>query len=974
MRTRHRLAAFTAAALLVTGLTPGAANAIPGPAVIDAHDSFIPTRADEITSSASGTVYTTDIGGFGNVFLTPAPMTTGSEPIDLGPRQRTRLAPTISGDHVALPQAGATPETPVTQVKYCVVGALDGCPTTLTFNAPVDYAYIGNAGDRAIVFKLGTHTLGLATWEGLLDVSYVLPNTYSELPSAVGDAVGVAVSGGGNVTYLDRESETVTDLGDGDGAVLSPVAVYWYLVGAEVDPGVFATRILGAERGEAPSPVQLAELAGSPGITTFAATDAAVAWLTPNDDEEGTNALYTLPIMGGDPVLYARPITTSGLAVLEYGSQFLVNDRLASVPGFYAVNPGSFTGTLRGLLPTRPAITLSLSVSNGRAVYVDDTTPDLPMYLRSVTNASPGPETSVTDWTDGSGAISGPYVAFTRPGEIDSLTEVHYGRAEGPFTVRSFPVSDVGKVAVSGNRVLVTGGVNTRVIDMPTNTITSYGHVFGAVFGDYLATLNYDTGQVQRRNLVSGSVQTVRAAIPGCTAFCVDEDAWQLAVWGNEVVFAFSHGGTTPGTKAGLWDGNATTTTNLSMLIDGTDPTFTEVTYWDGLLLVARNDATVHLYDMHDGAADHLIDDYAEEPFALDGDVVAWRPLSDLRAVVRVIDDFVDDYAARPRYLGGNQPAGFGGDSPAGSVWTPTFLTSQDVTGNLLLHSGSPTGPVVRSLSFTSEHGVINPTWNGEDGDDEPVVQGSYWWTIDVNGAETTPLLRSDGVTPASGRVWVSRSALGPPTLTAPVLVSDVSTTDVFNLTWTTPAGAPSGTSYGIVRSVNGGAPALWATTTNTSLRVASAARGNTYRYTVTAVDPAGRVGTPSAQKTTVVPYNDISAGVVLTGPWSNVSNTNEYAFQHRTSSTAGATFTFHAVGNTIWLVGNKGAGYGQFQVSIDGGAYSGTYDAYSPTTKFRQVLYSRGSLSNANHTIKIRVYGTRGRPLVSVDAIAFRR
>jgi hypothetical protein len=971
---RTRLAALTAAALLATGLTPGTAFAA-GPYVVDAHDSYIPTRADEITSSASGTVYTTDIGGFGTVFLTVAPMTTGSEPIDLGPRQRTRLSPTISGDRVALPQAGTTPETPVSTVKYCVVGAVDGCPTTLLFSAPVGYTYIGNAGDVAIVFDLGTHTLGLASWEGVLLHSYALPTVYTELPGAVGDGDGVAVSGGGNVTYLDRDSGTVTDLGDGDGAALSPLAVYWYLAGAEVDPGEFETLIFRASRGEVPSPSgPPIRLPDAPGISGFAGTDDALAWLTPNDDEDGTNSLWTYGADTPDPVRYSRPITTSGLAAFENTPQFLVNDRLASVPGLYGVSPGGHTGTLRGLVPIRPAVTYSVSISNGRAVYVDDTTADLPAYLRPVTpDDPPGRETSVTGRTAGSAAISGPYVAFTRPSPVAGKIEVVYGRAEGPFTTRTLSANDVGTVAVSGNRVLLTGGASTFVIDMPTNSVQNFGPLLGAIFGDYLATIDYNSGVVERWDLVRGLGEVVRPFVPGCVSSCVDTDTWQIAVWGDEVVYAFTHGGTSPGTEAARWTGRSHTTIPLPMLVSGTDLTTTEVTYWSGLLLAARTDSTVHLYDLREGAADHLVDDYAEGPLAIDGGVIGWRPLTDLRAVVRGIGDFVPGYSAEPRYLGGTQPAGFGAGSPGGPTWSATLLVSQDVSGTLSLHAGTPSGPVIRTFPVASEHGEISLTWDGLDGDDHPVPQDSYWWTVDVAGPVSDPLARSNG-TLAFERVWVSRTPLGPPTLTTPVLASDVSTTEQFNIYWTAPTGAPKGTRYQIMRSINGAPPALWDTVTSTFTTVASAVRGNTYRYTVRAVDPAGRIGFLSTQKTTVVPYNDVSKGVVRTGPWTNVTSLNLYAFQHHNTSTPGATYSFHAVGTAIWVVGNKGIGYGQFQVSIDGGAYSGLYDAYSPTTKFRQVLYSRGSLSNANHTIKIRVYGTKGRPTFGVDAIAFRR
>jgi hypothetical protein len=151
-------------------------------------------------------------------------------------------------------------------------------------------------------------------------------------------------------------------------------------------------------------------------------------------------------------------------------------------------------------------------------------------------------------------------------------------------------------------------------------------------------------------------------------------------------------------------------------------------------------------------------------------------------------------------------------------------------------------------------------------------------------------------------------------------------------------------------------------------------AAGNTYRFRVTAVDPSGRSGAVSAEKTTVAPYDDSAAGATYAGSWGVVTSTLRYAGREHFSDTAGATVTFTATGTSIWLVGDKSAGYGQFQVSIDGGAYSGLYSAYSASTAYRQVLYARGGLSNATHTIKVRVYGTAGRPRVSIDAVGYKR
>jgi hypothetical protein len=55
-------------------------------------------------------------------------------------------------------------------------------------------------------------------------------------------------------------------------------------------------------------------------------------------------------------------------------------------------------------------------------------------------------------------------------------------------------------------------------------------------------------------------------------------------------------------------------------------------------------------------------------------------------------------------------------------------------------------------------------------------------------------------------------------------------------------------------------------------------------------------------------------------------------------------------------------------------GAYSAAIDSYGSTTRYRQVLYTRTGLSDATHTIKVRVVGTSGRPAVGIDGVAFLR
>lgn len=967
---RRRVAATSLAVLLAAGAAAVPALAGIGPVVIDDHDSFLPTRAFDIASSSAGTIFGTDIGGYGRNYLVIGEMTTGSPKVDLGPGNFAPVRPSLRGSRVAIPQPGDEYDSPVTVVKSCAIGT---CPTMSTFTAPAGTQYVGNAEDRAVVWNDTTDTLSLVTWTGgTVTHNYSLPGV-EYTPDAEGDLTGTAVSAGGDIFYMTRTSATVHTLGFGNEVALTPTYVAWYAMGVgESEP--YRTNVYRVVRATPAVAATVTTLPGDPGIDTFAASDSGAAYTVPNGDGDGTDALYTMA-WDGSPVLYPRPLTTNGLAAFHTGSTFLVNDRLAGIPGFYKVAPGAPSGTLTGLAPIRPAITLNLAVSHERAVYNDDMTEDAPMFVRGVANGEAGPESTVTAWTRGGAlALSGPYVAFTREGSTASTTRVVYGRVEGPFTTRVLPAAEVGNVGISGRTVYVTNGTRSRLIDVVTGAETDLGHSFTGVFGNYAVTLNYDTGLIQRRNLLTGSVGTIRAAIAGCTTDCIDEERPQIAVWGGEVVYAFQR--RSGGVVAEHWSAATGTRTPLPMLTTGGAPQWYDLEYWAGLLLVSRVGSEVFLYDFRSGfdTVGVQVDTDAERPIGLDGHVVAWRPNSHLRGVVRDVRDFVPGYVAQPRYLGTVSPGGFGEGLGSG-VWAPSMLVSQDVDWTLQVRQGGAAGTVVHTTSGTSVNGEAFPTWDGTDANTgQPATQGTYTWVLTGLSDTTSPvaMTTSDGAsTSVTGTVYFSRAALGAPTINAPTRSTDISASTSYNVTWSAPAGAPAGTTYQLQRSTNGGAFATYATTSAASF-VAGGTPGTTYRFRVRAIDPSGRPGAFSATDTTMVPYDDTSG--TLAGAWSSATSSLLYRGSHRRSGAAGATFTISRQGTQIHLVGIKAASYGKFQVSIDGGAYSAPIDTYSATTKYRQLLYTKTGLSNATHTIKIRVVGTSGRPYVGIDGVAFLR
>lgn len=962
---RRALVVSLALAATVAATTPATAGL--GPQPVDTKDSYVPARAFEMSSSSAGTLYVTNAGTgiFGHVYFTPAPMTTGSSRVDLGERSAVNsdtASPSLVGSRVAVPQGAFGSET-VSSVKTCTIGV---CPTMSTFTVPAGWTYLGNADDRAVLFDPTTGSLGLAPWNGTAFTPIPLPEGY-EPQIATGDTSGVLLHGNGTAVYMRRSDSTFFAGLDANAAVLTPAFVVWYLVATGPSFDQTAVRAVARSNPEAPA-TTLAMLDGAPDFNEIAANDTGVAWLKPDDSGDGTNDLYSLPMTGGTPVLYPRPIDSTALAPFEGGSNFLVNDRRAGIPGLYRVAPGSTGGTLTGLLPVAGAITTSMSVSNARAAYTDDMTEEQPVFLVDVPNGAPDYPTEVTvsPGSDSNVALSGPYVAFVRDGLL------HRGRPGGTLATTAIPATDRGRVAISGRRALVTGGVNSRMVDVVTGAQTSLGHVYAALFGDYVVTLNYDTGELRRLNLATGAATIIRTAVAGCTTFCVDEEAWQLAPWGHEVAYAYRHGGSSPGMRSGRWNGNTGATTTLPGLGTAAEPAFYEFRYWDGLFLVYATDFTIDLYDLRGGSPSTAIEveEFGDAPMGLDGHVVAWRRLSDLRGVVRPVTDLVPGHSASPRHLGANAPAGFG-PGLARPQWTPSFLVSQDVSWTLTVRSGSAAGAVVRTLTGSSLHGEAVAVWDGLTDGGAAAPHGTYHWTLTGTGGGL-PLQNVAGTASSvTGTVFLSRTALAAPVMNAPTRSTDTSATTTFNVSWSVPAGAPSGTTYTLQRSVNGGGYATVASGITGTTRAYAAPSPGTYRFRVQAVDPAGRASAFSTPDATMVPFDNTLG--TYAGSWATVSSALHYRGSYRRASAAGATFTFTGTGTRFEVIGPKASSFGQFQVSVDGGAWSSLADAYSGTTRYRQVLYAR-NVTSGSHTIRVRVYGTSGRPYVGVDGVAFLR
>lgn len=101
------------------------------------------------------------------------------------------------------------------------------------------------------------------------------------------------------------------------------------------------------------------------------------------------------------------------------------------------------------------------------------------------------------------------------------------------------------------------------------------------------------------------------------------------------------------------------------------------------------------------------------------------------------------------------------------------------------------------------------------------------------------------------------------------------------------------------------------------------------------------------------------SEGMTLSGTWSSSTNGgyngNTASYSGTTNNYAEYTFT----GNQIFFYVGKFNDRGKCEIFLDG-VSQGVVDTYSASVLYQQVVYSNTGLSNASHTIKLVVTGTK--------------
>ena len=105
-----------------------------------------------------------------------------------------------------------------------------------------------------------------------------------------------------------------------------------------------------------------------------------------------------------------------------------------------------------------------------------------------------------------------------------------------------------------------------------------------------------------------------------------------------------------------------------------------------------------------------------------------------------------------------------------------------------------------------------------------------------------------------------------------------------------------------------------------------------------------------------------------LAGPWKTLPNKHALGENLTVASSAGSTARLSFRGSSIGLVASRGPGRGTVKVYVDG-RQAGTVDLDARREKNRKVVFTRTFRDSGSHTISVESMGTKGQPLVDVDA-----
>ncbi|WP_157371721.1 FlgD immunoglobulin-like domain containing protein [Angustibacter sp. Root456] len=792
---------------------------------------------------------------------------------------------------------------------------------------------------------------------------------------AAADATGVVLSDGGVRWYpFDGGPSVVLATGQfvPDTFAVSPSSVAWTtraFAGNATQPAQppSVRRVLKTGGPVATHPVD--EL-----ITDLAITDDATAWSGRLLNSSGTAAAGTRFAGVGNADLTqvtALPEMNSASAVAEADHLLLTDDAPASEAGLYAVTADGTT-TLQ-TRTTPPLRSVRAFAFDGEHVVEEQLENGLP--------AAVGAHRVTADGV-------GPLQALDRPaGNAPTTLALAAGRLARQAGATTFSDLDttvgawsyccgaaapaVQQVEASGTTAVVAG----TVVDMTTGRarFTLPGARTWAIFGDALAW-STDTGEVWRRTLATPPSKVVAAA---CTGGC----AAQVGLWGDRLLVQPKVGDLQVRTTSGAL------LRTLPALPAAEGPWAPALTLEDGVLAwvqpVSGTAGVLRVVDVD--AADPTVVDVAQavrlpglRAVELRDGRLMWlagdRGLRLARLPLTRMPRVVLTALSAPSAFSPNHDG-------VHDTWVLDGIASAPLAGAVTLavtRAGSP----VRTVTATSHSGRFSLAWNGLTTSGSAAPEGVYTWQLRATSASGRPLTGLGRA--VTGQLALRRSTAST-VVSAPEVVSNVSTTSLFPVRWRTTTTQPSWSTITNQLQVAGreSGSRQWSGWQQFDVKTAT---GRTFdprttiwptarqwRFRARAVAAGGAPGPWSPYVSANIPVDDNARGALkYSGAWSLQRVRGTFMGTQHRANRYGASVTVwpNMQSRLVRVLMTTCPTCGKVRIQVDGGSWL-TVDTYSRTVRRRKLVY-RSTKPTSDHRVTVRSVASGSRPYVYLDGVVF--
>ncbi|MFD8673125.1 N-acetylmuramoyl-L-alanine amidase [Streptomyces seoulensis] len=312
--------------------------------------------------------------------------------------------------------------------------------------------------------------------------------------------------------------------------------------------------------------------------------------------------------------------------------------------------------------------------------------------------------------------------------------------------------------------------------------------------------------------------------------------------------------------------------------------------------------------------------------------------------------DTVRSYAAGP-------PAGVGVtsvDTPSGAVRSGTgYVTG--TTATVRWSTSTPTSLLSGAEVLVDGTSVVKAAGTATSA---PVKLTSGRHTVQVRATHVS------GRTTTSAAVTVTADTTRPTYPTAPSVQLGKGTVNTAGVPVTVNWKAADANGLRSQSATSPTAKTLTATSTSWPTTAKSA---TATKFGLTATDLAGNTATASVTGTaTLVQESSAKA----TGTWTKRSSSSYLGGYSTSSGTKNASLTWTFKGRSVAWIASRASTSGAVQIYVDGTLQT-TVDLKSATTAYRQAMWTKSWSGAAQHTLKIVVVGTSGRPTVTTDGIA---